>query len=146
MKCTFCGHSSITDIIDDRLYNTLLALVHQYNITEFYCGYHGDFDRACIDAVGKIHRQYPNIVCTVVTPYHSDNVCEYFNGSRSCFQTLYPFEKFVPYRHAIQLANQYKVDNSDIVVCCVEYTFGGAYTSMQYAQRKKKLCINLADK
>lgn len=131
--------------IDDRLYSTLLELVQGYDITEFYCGYHGMFDTASICAVHRISKQYPNIVCTLVTPYHSDDICQYFHTNHPCFETLYPFEKFVPYRHAIQLANQYKINNSDIVVCYVEYTFGGAYTSMQYAQRKNKLCINLAD-
>lgn len=40
---------------------------------------------------------------------------------------------------------QEMVDRSHLVVCCVEYYSGGAYQTVEYARRKGKEVINLAD-
>lgn len=44
---------------------------------------------------------------------------------------------------AIQIRNRQMVDRSDLVVFCVDHSSGGAYQTLRYAQRKKKI-LNLA--
>lgn len=40
--------------------------------------------------------------------------------------------------HVILKRNEYMIDISDVVVSCVKYNYGGAYTTLQYAKRKNK--------
>lgn len=46
---------------------------------------------------------------------------------------------------AIQIRNSNLVDRSDLIVCCIQRKSGGAYKTMQYAEKRGKCIINLAD-
>ena len=46
---------------------------------------------------------------------------------------------------AIQIRNRNLVDRSDLIVCCIQRKSGGAYKTMQYAEKRGKCIINLAD-
>ena len=36
------------------------------------------------------------------------------------------------------------VDRADLIVCCIDREYGGAYQTIQYAQKQNKKIINLA--
>ena len=40
--------------------------------------------------------------------------------------------------------NRVMLDRSDLVICCIERNKGGAYQTMQYAQKQGKEIINIA--
>lgn len=49
------------------------------------------------------------------------------------------------FKSAIQVRNRNMIDRSDLVVCLVERNSGGAYSALQYARKKDKQIINLAE-
>ena len=53
--------------------------------------------------------------------------------------------EFVPKKFAIAHRNRFVVNKSDYIITYVRKTWGGAYEAMQYAKRKKKQVVNLAD-
>ena len=52
--------------------------------------------------------------------------------------------KHVP-KSAIQVRNRSIVDQSDLVICCIQHKSGGAYATIHYAKKQGKKTINLAD-
>lgn len=57
--------------------------------------------------------------------------------------TVYLLNRYVPPALAIIETNKMMVDCSDFIVCGVKYTFGGANTAIEYAERKKKNIVYL---
>jgi len=54
-----------------------------------------------------------------------------------------PIENALP-RFAISKRNEWMVEQADVVVSGVDHDWGGAATTLQYAQRKKKRIISVA--
>ena len=48
------------------------------------------------------------------------------------------------FKGAIQIRNREMVDRADLIVCCIDHEYGGAYQTIQYAQKQNKKIINLA--
>ena len=61
-------------------------------------------------------------------------------------ETLFPegLESVHP-RYAIAWRNKWMVQESDVVVTYITHSWGGAAKYMEYARRKKKTIINIAD-
>ena len=55
-----------------------------------------------------------------------------------------PLEK-VPPKYAISERNKWMVSEADLIIAYVKYARGGAYSGLQYARRRGKRIINLAD-
>ena len=60
-------------------------------------------------------------------------------------EIVYPELESVPWKFAISKRNEWMVEQADIVIAFVDHDWGGAATTLQYAKRKKKTIINLAD-
>ncbi|MBQ7364673.1 MAG: hypothetical protein IJW46_03665, partial [Clostridia bacterium] len=60
-------------------------------------------------------------------------------------ESLYPPIENVPLRFAISKRNEWMMTNADLVVVYVNQQYGGAYTSLQVARRKKKKIVNICD-
>ncbi|WP_278291379.1 hypothetical protein [Ruminococcus flavefaciens] len=37
------------------------------------------------------------------------------------------------------------IDRADLVICCIQHKSGGAYRTIQYAEKQGKKIVNLAD-
>lgn len=48
-------------------------------------------------------------------------------------------------KSAIQVRNRSMTDRADLVVCCIQHKSGGAYRTIQYAEKQGKEIVNLAD-
>ena len=59
--------------------------------------------------------------------------------------SVYPPIEQVPKRLAILKRNEWMIDNSDVVVAFVKQDFGGAYKALEYARRRKKAIVNIAE-
>lgn len=61
-------------------------------------------------------------------------------------ETIYPegMEK-VPKRYTISWRNKWMVNESDIILCYVRHSSGGAAQFVEYGRQKGKMIINLAD-
>lgn len=140
---TFCGHRTIapsnSKIIRERLYEILERLIRE-GATEFLLGGYGTFDYLCAKAVFDLKEKYPHIISVLVIPYID------MDYDRSLYDiSEYPPIENVPRKFAILKRNEYMVRKADVVVSYVEFSFGGAAKTLQYAKRKKKNIISVAE-
>lgn len=122
-------------------YNGLyIGIDWKKDVTQFYSGYRGEFDRLCARLVSEIKQIYPPIVNTMVLSYHprEDFILP------SCFDDcVYLLDKIVPPRFAISYTNKKMVEISDYIISGVKHETGGAAFACAYAKRKKKIVISL---
>ena len=139
MTVTFCGHSQVADA--DGVAEKLKVIIEEL-ITEgaddFLLGGYGEFDGMAAKAVWNAKATHAHIRSTLVIPYiERDYDHSLYDGS------VYPPLETVPRRYAISKRNEWMVDESDVVVACVTHGWGGAATTLKYAQRKKKRIITI---
>ena len=68
--CAFFGHrrfpyEAYRNIIKD----SIIDLIENYQVTQFYSGGRGDFDNLCASVVRELEKEYPNIKNTLVLSY-----------------------------------------------------------------------------
>ena len=147
---SFFGHRSIerASEIDNRLEKLLHDLITQKEYIEFLIGRDGEFDLLASAAIKRAVREhgYGNTHFTLVLPYmkaeYRDNEKEYldyYDEVEVCAESAETHPK-----SAILVRNRNLVDRSDLVVCCIQHKSGGAYKTMQYAEKQDKHIINLA--
>ena len=147
---SFFGHRSIerASEIDNRLEKLLHDLITQKEYIEFLIGRDGEFDLLASAAIKRAVREhgYGNTHFTLVLPYmkaeYRDNEKEYldyYDEVEVCAESAETHPK-----SAILVRNRNLVDRSDLVVCCIQHKRGGAYTTIQYAEKQGKRIINLA--
>lgn len=59
--------------------------------------------------------------------------------------SVYPPLENTPLRFAIVKRNQWMIDNSQLIVAYVKYSWGGATKAVTYAKKKNKQIINLCN-
>ena len=147
MIVAFCGHAQFSGSkeCEERLLAFLEERVGDLH-AELYLGNHGGFDRFAYTCCKKYRQSHPRVSLVLVTPYLAED------GHRSLREqsggydfVLYPEIEDKPKRYAILYRNRYMVEKADCVVAYVSHTWGGAYTTYRYAQRKGKEIVNLAD-
>lgn len=147
---SFFGHRSIerASEIDNRLEKLLHDLITQKEYIEFLIGRDGEFDLLASAAIKRAVREhgYGNTHFTLVLPYmkaeYRDNEKEYldyYDEVEVCAESADTHPK-----SAILVRNRNLVDRSDLVVCCIQHKRGGAYKTIQYAEKQGKRIINLA--
>ena len=129
----FFGHRYIErgTEIENRLDKLLHDLITQKEYVDFLIGRDGDFDLLASAAIKRAIRSYGygNTHFTLVLPYMK---AEY--ESSEAHQ-----------KSAIQVRNRSMTDRADLVVCCIQHKSGGAYRTIQYAEKQGKEIVNLAD-
>ena len=144
------GHREIqrASEIEERLEQLLYKLITQKQYVEFLIGRDGEFDLLAASAIRRATKQsgYGNTSLILVLPYmkaeYRDNkqsYLDYYDEVEICADS-----SEVHYKSAIQVRNRCMVDRSDLVVCCIQHNSGGAYKTVQYAQKCKKEIINLS--
>ncbi len=147
---SFFGHRSIerASEVENRFDKLLHELIAQKEYVEFLIGRDGEFDLLASAAIKRAVREYGygNTHFTLVLPYmkaeYRDNEKEYldyYDEVEVCAESADAHPKA-----AIQIRNRKMVDRSDLVVCCIQHKSGGAYKTMQYAEKQDKHIINLA--
>ena len=140
MIITFAGHASIGSHlkIKNTVKEELKLIISGLNHITFYLGGYGEFDTMAAVAVRNAKKNHPGIRSTLVIPYiDRDYDPALYDGS------LYPPLETVPRRYAISKRNEWMVANSDVVVTCIQHSWGGAATTLKYAERKKKRIISV---
>ncbi len=134
MIVTFCGHREVNEpeTVKVWLEEVVDSLIHEGAET-FYLGGYGQFDALAAAVVRDKKERYPQIRSVLVLPYLDRNY-----DASAYDETLYPPLENVPRRYAISRRNEYMVDNADVVVAYVAYSFGGAYKTLRYAEKKNK--------
>lgn len=137
MNVTFCGHSQIwkREEVEKWLFNVTKKLIQQ-GATTFYLGGYGAFDSLAASVLRELKKGYPQIELILVLAY--------LNAERNTSgydSTVYPPLEAVPRRFAITHRNRWMVDVADVVVAYVLHDWGGAATTLRYANQKAKRSI-----
>ena len=141
MVITFIGHSTISnrDELLEKIVKSIMENTSENEKISFYCGGYGDFDNLSAIACRLIKKQRQNSEVVLVTPYLKN-----LTKNDIYDATIYPpIENVLP-RYAIIKRNEWMVERADLIIAYVKYTYGGAYKTLNYAERKKKPIINLA--
>ena len=137
MTCTFFGNRDASAEVFQPLQKTIIELIEGKNVTEFYVGTHGKFDKMVYEILSQLESVY-HFKFSVVLAYLNQN--EY-----PPYHTLYPegIEK-VPLRFAILWRNKWMLEKADFVVTYTKNTTGGTWMMKELAQKKMKRIIELA--
>ena len=123
--------------------------ITQKEYIDFIIGRNGEFDILDSAAIKRAINKYAygNTHFTLVLPYmkseYRDNEKEYldyYDEVDVCYKSSMAYPKA-----AIQLRNRSMINRSDLVVCCVQHKSGGAYRTLQYAEKQGKRIINISD-
>lgn len=146
-SCFFIGHRDAPDSVLAHLTQAVEMLILRENVSCFYVGSYGSFDRLTALAVKRLKHIYPDILLMLVLPYHPGErpvaLSDGFDGS------YYPDGlENTPRRYAIVKANKQMVDSSDWLIAYVRHPASNARNLLEYAQRREKKglikTINLA--
>lgn len=145
--CSFIGHKDlfITDTLLENIRNTIIDLIENENIKDFYCGGYGNFDNTIASLLKELESTY-NIKSYLVTPYINPLVekkLKYIERCNIYDEIIYPELENIPLKFAIKKRNEWIVDHSDIIVTYVDHNWGGAATTLNYAKKKNKQIIRL---
>ena len=144
MTVTFFGHRDTPEEIEEKLLSVLTDLIETKNADRFLIGNHGKFDHIAKRALKKLKKQYPHISCYTVLAYLPEKA-PYATPDEE-IDTLYPEGlETTPRRFAICKRNEWMVNEADIAVTYVKYSYGGAARSKELAQKKKKRIFELAE-
>ena len=69
-SCFFIGHREASSEVLPALKEAIEKHIVEYGVTEFIVGNYGGFDRIAAKAVITAIEQYPEIILTLLIPYH----------------------------------------------------------------------------
>lgn len=134
--CTFIGHRDSPEEIKALIKHTIIEAIEKENITNFYVGHNGSFDKMVYSILEEICTQYANIDYSIILAYlpiKPETISKYRH-------TIYPEgTETVPKKFAISFRNKWMIKNSDMVIAYVKHSLGGAalFLNMQKNRRKK---------
>lgn len=147
-SCFFIGHREVDESLLPKLQGAIERLITEEDVSYFYVGGYGGFDRIAGVAVKQAKKQHPKIVLKLVLPYHPAErpvvTPAGYDG------TYYPdgIEK-VPRQYAVVRSNKILVDTSDWLIAYVRHGASNSRKLLEYAQRRERKelirVINLAE-
>ena len=148
---SFFGHRVIENYreVEQEVSRIIRSLIREHKYVDFLVGRDGDFDQIVTAEIRRAKREVydANSSLIWVMPYQKveykqnrESFDAYYDEVEICSESdgAYP-------KAAIQIRNRNMVDRSDLVVCYITKKTGGAYATWQYASKKGKVIINLAD-
>lgn len=148
---SFFGHRTLhySRSMEEKLEEIIRNLICQKEYVDFLVGRDGDFDQIVSSTIRRLVKQIDsrNTSHILVLPYmrseysnNKENFLAYYDEVEICEESCQGH-----FKAAIQIRNKAMVDRSDLVVCCIQSKNGGAYRTIQYAEKQKKKIINIAD-
>ena len=147
---SFFGHREIENAleVERKLEAKITELIQTKQYVEFLVGREGEFDILAASVVRRVKKQmdYGNCSLIWVLPYmkaefrdNEKNFLEYYDDVEVCEQS-----SKAHFKSAMQIRNRVMVDKSDLIICCIQHKSGGAYKTVQYAQKQGQTIINIA--
>ena len=141
---SFFGHREIENAleVERKLEDIITKLIQTKQYIEFLVGREGEFDILAASVVKRVKKQmdYANCSLIWVLPYmkaefrdNEKNFLEYYDDVEVCEQSAKAH-----FKSAMQIRNRAMVDRSDLVICCIQHKSGGAYKTVQYAEKQDK--------
>ena len=141
MTVTFFGHKDTPKEIEPTLRATLVDLIENHGVTEFYVGNNGNFDTMVRRQLEDLSNTY-SITYNVVLAYLPAKKSEYDDYTN----TILPEGiETVHKRFAISWRNKWMIQQSDVVVTYVTQNFGGAAQFKEMAERRSKYVVEVGD-
>lgn len=141
MIVAFCGHRQVENENEVRhwLENVVDDLIRK-GADVFYLGGYGGFDRMALSVVNKAKEVHPGLKTILVLPYLDRSMdLDAYDGS------IYPPLEKVPRRYAISRRNRWMVDQANVVVTYVIHEWGGAATTLRFAEAKRKTIMRFPE-
>lgn len=144
MVCCFFGHKDSPVSIKPALEQAIEDLIIAKGVDSFLVGNQGTFDAMALYALRRLKQKYPYISYNVVLAYMPKGRVEY--DLYEFGETILPegIESIHP-KFAISWRNKWMVNESDVMVCYVKHSWGGAAQYYELAHRKNKTVINLSE-
>ena len=141
--CSFCGHRDADSSLRTEIKEAIIDIIENGNITTFYSGGMGNFDKLCESVVRELKQVYP-LKLYLIAPYMTQKI----NRNGKYYMELYddiiiPDLGEVHYKRAITERNKWIVKKSNVLLCYVTRSNGGAYQMMQYARGLSKIIWKL---
>ena len=141
---SFFGHREIENVleVERKLEVKILELIKTKQYVEFLVGREGEFDILAASVVKRVKKQmdYGNCSLIWVLPYmksefrdNEKEYLDYYDDVEVCERS-----SKAHYKSAMQIRNKAMVDRSDLVICCIQHKSGGAYKTVQYAEKQDK--------
>ena len=141
---SFFGHREIENALEAerKLEAKITELIQTKQYIEFLVGREGEFDILAASVVKRVKKQmdYGNCSLIWVLPYmkaefrdNEKEYLDYYDDVEFCEQSAKAH-----YKSAMQIRNRAMVDRSDLVICCIQHKSGGAYKTVQYAEKQDK--------
>lgn len=143
-SCFFIGHREADERLLPKLTAAIERLITEEQVSFFYVGGYGGFDRIAATAIKHLKLHHPDITLMLVLPYHpAERPIETPYGFDG---TYYPdgLEK-VPRRYAIVRANEIMAKQSDWLISYVRHGASNSRRILEYAQKQGTACININD-
>ena len=140
-RCFFIGHRDTPETVKPVLQAAVEQHIVEYGVTEFLVGRYGVFDRMAAECVIAAKKQSPQVVLTLLLPYHPGErkvvLPVGFDGS------LYPpGQEKVPRRVAIVRANHYAVNVSDYLIAYAKYPGSNAGKILERFEERDEVRID----
>jgi len=149
LTVSFFGHRIIDHAleIEARLEQLIRSLLLDHEYVEFLVGRDGDFDLLVSSVIRRSKRTVrdDNSAHVWVLPYPTAEFRDNEDAFRDYYDEIEVCEAAAGchYKNAHRTRNRAMVDRSDFVVFCIQHSSGGAWQTMQYAQKQGIPCINL---
>lgn len=147
----FFGHRYIDNPLkmEELLEEQIRKLINEKKYVDFLVGRNGEFDQCVSSTVLRVRKNVrdDNSALVLVLPYPTAeylNNEEYFHDYYTDVEISHLASMVHP-KSAIQIRNREMVDRADLVICYIEEKYGGAYRTIQYAKKRGKNIINLAE-
>lgn len=150
LTCCFIGHGDwfrVSGKSIDNLREILEMLINQ-NVKRFLVGTHGEFDRVALAMCRELRKKYNDIEIIVVkTNLAFLNNKDLADNYRDIKTLVYDIEN-VYFKECINYSNKKMIDDSDIVVACVDNDLykSNSKKFLSYAIKKKKKIFNVFKK
>jgi len=145
MIISFCGHSQFSDNCPE-LKNKIINLIKDKSNdgpVTFYLGGYGGFDGFAHDIANEYKSNHPDSAVIFVTPYLNDDYLKNREPLNYGYdEVIYPDIENTPKRYAILERNKWMVKKSDLLIAYVNYSWGGAVKTLEYAIQSKHPYVN----
>lgn len=139
MVCTFFGHRDSPDSIIPRLRSTIIDLIVNKDVSLFYVGNNGNFDRMVSHILSELSSEYDFKYYVVLSSFLKNNDPENVTIIPEGIESVYP-------KFAINYRNQWMIDHSDYVVTYVINNIGSCAAKFkEKATIRKKYVIEISE-
>ena len=139
MIISFCGHSSFHPENREELKTKIFDYIcetAENNPTVFYLGGYGDFDDFAKTICVMYKEKHPTSKLVFITPYGDESYLEKREPLKNGYdEIVFPDVEATPKKYAITARNKWMIRESDLVIAYIDYPFGGAAKTLDYAKK-----------